>query len=91
MELKAESDTSSPRLGSINVRLSVDDQIGALAISSARQDSEQSGLLPSTDATGGNSPLHSALKGVILKLEIFVDIVDKTSKVSANSYRRTGE
>ena len=77
-------------LGFITVQLISHDvvQMGAVAISRARQDIESSDI-PKSSEIGDSQPIgildaavNNALQGVVSKLEVLVQIVDKTSKVT---------
>jgi hypothetical protein len=96
LDLKAmESDANSTNSGFITVRLTADDDIGAIAISNAREDSERSGLLISVDgadaiqvidaSVASQSTFLMALGSVVSKLATFVELVDKAAKVSTRS------
>jgi hypothetical protein len=91
---------NNPSRGFITVRLSTGDvsQMGALALSNARQDIEHRGIMQPgaaiqpqpvqpTGAPGGSSSqpkdFSTALGNVVLKLDLFVKIMDRTSRVSA--------
>jgi hypothetical protein len=93
-ERKKGDDT---RQGFITVRLNTDGHIDAIAISNAHQDIERSEILRSADAAD-SQPIQvmdtltvvpqandflKALESVISKLDVFVQIIDQTSKVSA--------
>jgi hypothetical protein len=93
----ADGDKNDKNGGFITVHLGTDTQIqtGAIAIINARQDIESSGIANSVaagdskavqDADRGlnadpQNAFQSALEGVVSKLDIFVQIVDQTSKV----------
>ena len=97
LELRSkESSLDNSKKGLITIRLSTSDpvQTGALAVSNARQDIERSGILKlaanansehaqvlgaAIDTTGR---LATALAIILSKLDVFIDIIDKTSKVS---------
>jgi hypothetical protein len=97
----ADSDKNHENGGFITVHLEADTQIqtGAIAIVNARQDIESSGIANSVaagdskvvqDADRGlnadpQNVFMSALEGVVSKLDVFVQIVDQTSKVCARS------
>jgi len=92
LELRSKDGTSK---GFITVRLSIDDltQAGAIAVSNAREDIERGRISKPAAAAAGSGAfgvgaipepgdLEMALGSVVSKLDIFINIVDKTSQVS---------
>ena len=98
MELRSKDGTGK---GFITVRLSISGptQAGVIAISNAREDMERSRIMKSTVTTGSGVQdmgaaigpvqesvgLEMMLGSIILKLNVFVQIIDKTSQVSVRS------